>query len=297
MDTLALTSTTPRNPHASRNIAETMLSRGFAETNIDTSILAQHIAPIRDGMRRLTSSDEALQLFPHKVIAIDEMGWDQEVGLIRRTGGVAPKKIEEKFFFHYIPRANWSEEEMGGRDFREFVESCDAINTAAKKIALALASEIDAIHSDESAERREFAAQMKDAHCVTRVLRYLERPAEEKSADAFTHIDRGAITVHWWSSHPGLVVFDRNGQPHRVAENEWDKIAVFAGKKFGGFFGGRYGFGTPHGVRDPRRATGVRDGDRFAIVSFVHVRLAPEMVEWMHARKADIKAFEDSHAL
>jgi hypothetical protein len=276
-----------------RNIAETVLARGFSEMDINASILAEHLESLREGMRLLTSSPDMRQLFPATVVTKDEMGWDQDAGLIRRSGGETTSKVEEKFFFHYLSGKNWSSDDVGMHLFVDFINSCSIINHEAKRIALSIAQEIDAIHAGSGLPR--LVPAIEEAHVVTRILRYLER--SEGSADAFTHLDRGAITVHWWASHPGLVVFDKNGQPYRIDENAWDRIAVFVGKKFGAFFQGRYGFGTPHGVRDPRRATGHRDGDRYALVTFVHAKLPPESVEWLHARRDDMKAFEQAHAL
>jgi hypothetical protein len=295
MDAIARTLRTGRG-RLDGFIAEQMLAVGFAEMSVDPGILAENLAPIKDGLERMTDEYDK-KPFPHRVVNTDEVGWDMEVGLYRRTGTDSSGKAEEKFFFHHAPGVTWEAEEA--RSYEAFFAALDNINIAAKKIALSLAAEVDKIHAEMHPEFPSLYYAIEKGAVVTRVLRYLH------STDAYMHLDRSAITPHWWSSHGGLEIVGNDGKRHHVREAAWDKIAVFPGKKFAGLFAGDpeaykdgyYGYGTLHGVKNPRRTRVLPAGDRYSLVSFVHAKLTREAAEWIRKHADAMEAFEGQHAL
>lgn len=286
----------------SYNAANEIQAHGFAEMSIDASFLAQHIPVILSGMRDMTDSQENRALFPMRIVDTDEIDDDQEAGLVRRKGPTSNQGKENKFFFHYHPAY---EPEKGGRKkFGEFLRSCDAINTQAKQIALAIASAIDKSHAEAGIVAPNLYNAISQAPTITRILRYL--PRKDAGADAYIHLDRGVLSPHWFATHQGLILFDRNGAPHRVDETALDKIAMFISKKFAALFAdikddtlcrSKYGFGVPHGVLDPRREIGMRTEDRFAVVSFVHAKLTPRAAAWLKRTAGEMEAYEKAHSL
>jgi len=265
-----------------RIVAETMLSRGFAEMDVDPCILADNLEAISSGMRKLTDDQYLGALFPKEIVRIDEVGWPMEAGLVRRSGKDETGNVEEKFFFHYVPGMKWPEEAT--KDLVDFRLAMERLNTEAKRIALSIAKEIDNIHD---CTQLSLYDAIEQGVTVTRGLRYLGR------ANAYTHFDRSAISADWWASHPGLVIVDNKGRECRVNEAVLDRVAVFPGKKFGGFFAGQCGYGTPHGVRDTR----TNGDDRYSVVSFVHAKLTTEAAQWIHDKTELMEALERLHAL
>jgi isopenicillin N synthase-like dioxygenase len=273
-----------------RAVADGILARGFAEMDIDTSILAEHLPVIKRGMREMTDDPSVHDVFAQQILGQDEMGWDQEAGLVLRNDK------ERKFFFHYqSPPAQWPfpDQECVER-FSPFLESCAVLTAKARSIVRDVARELDA-HPRLSAHRYTLARALEGGRTLTRVLRYLPREGERAhNADAYAHLDRSFMTIHWWASAEGLLMFDREGVGHRVAEGAWDRIAIFPGKKFFGLTDGVQGMSGIHGVRDSRTE---RTEDRIAVVTFVHADLSPAAVELIHNNRQAFKDAEERCAL
>lgn len=265
-------------------IAESILTRGFAEMDVDASILAEHIPVIRRGMRDMTNDASVHPVFAEQVLGEDEMGWKQEAGLIERNDK------ERKFFFHYqSPPVKWPfPDHTCFKRFAPFLESCSVLTARARAIAHDVAQTLDT-HLQRTGHSYNLAEALRGSRAVTRVLRYLPlEGARAGNADAYAHMDRAFLTIHWWASVEGLLIFDEHGACHRIAETAWDRVAVFPGKKFFGLTRGMCSMKGIHGVRDSRVT---RNEDRIAIVTFVHANLTPEAVALMHASK---DAFKDA---
>lgn len=263
--------------------ARLIIADGFAEIDIDPSLIAEHVPNIKSGIRDMTNDVDTHPIFAEQVLDVDEMGWNQEAGLVRRDDK------ENKFFFHYqSPQAEWPfpDHEMAER-FSPFLESCMKLTTRAREIAQAVARALDA-----EGGLPQLTPLLDGTRAVTRILRYLPlEGARKENADAYAHIDRAFLTVHWWASEEGLVLFDRKRVAHRVAEKSWDRVAIFPGKKFFGATGGKLGMCGIHGVRDSRA---VRTDDRIAVVTFVHAKLSPEAVALIKERRHAFKEAEES---
>jgi hypothetical protein len=170
---------------------------------------------------------------------------------------------------------------------RNFLSGCALFNDMAQRIALLVARAFDACNTPRHAAAECYPGSLeeriKQSKTITRLLRYEQ--VVGAAPDALLHRDRSCFTIHWLSSHPGLVLFDRFEQSVKVNETDPRRILVFPGTKFWGVTRGLYGFGALHGVRDPRRSRESQNANeqRFAIVSFVHCALTPEDVAWMDA--------------
>lgn len=273
-----------------RDTVDAFIDRGFAEMDIDAAILAEHVPIIRNGIRDMTDDPSIHHVFDEQILGQDEMGWDQEAGLIRRDDA------ENKFFFHYqSPPAGWplADKECIQR-FLPFIDSCATLTEKARTLAHNVARALDA-HPRTSQYRHNLAKTLDGARTVTRVLRYLPLQGDRAAnADAYAHMDRTFMTVHWWASAEGLLMFDREGVGHRVAEKDWGRVAIFPGKKFFGLTNGVLGMNGVHGVRDSRVE---RTEDRVAIVTFVHAKLSPEVVECIRNNRQAFKDAEERCAL
>ncbi len=267
-----------------QRVVEKILTRGFSEMDVDASILAEHIPAIKWGMRDMTNDASVHPIFAEQVLGEDEMGWKQEAGLIERNDK------ERKFFFHYqSPAAEWPfPDHTCLKRFAPFLESCGVLTARARAIANGVAQTLDT-HLRTTGRNYNLAEAMRGSRAVTRVLRYLPLEGDRAgNADAYAHMDRAFLTIHWWASVEGLLIFDEHCAAHRIAEIAWDRVAVFPGKKFFGLTQGACGMKGIHGVRDSRVT---RDEDRIAIVTFVHANLTPEAVALMHASR---EAFKDA---
>jgi hypothetical protein len=157
----------------------------------------------------------------------------------------------------------------------------------AQKIALLVARAFDTCNAPSHDIPGRYPGSLEErianSKTITRLLRYEQ--AVSTAPDASLHRDRSCFTIHWLSSHPGLILFDRFGQAIRVNETDPRCILVFPGTKFWGVTRGLYGSGTLHGVRDKRCSSPPQSAneERFAIVSFVHCALTPPDVAWMDA--------------
>lgn len=267
------------------DIWDDILRNGYAESTIDSRFLAKEVPILCAGITQMTDTKDR-ERFNSVVLTVDEMGWEHNSGLVRRSDD------EQKWFFHFYGSATEQHLRAAGApvdDYAAFFASLHRMNAAAKARALDLARIYDARFPCPSGP---LAPRIERSLCLTRILRYLHR-GHSADNDATVHLDRNAITVHWVSTKPGLVIFDPLGEKHRAAELAHDRIAVFTGKKFAAATRGEHGFGTPHGVKDLERHTRFGE-DRFAIITFVHLALSDGDVQWLKSHKAEMDALEQS---
>jgi hypothetical protein len=269
------------------DIASTVWSnifrKGFAELSIDPKFLSHTIPAIKNGMERIISKDAAA--FEKFILGHDEMNWPKDSGLYRRSDD------EKKWFFHYFGSSTMTHLLARGapvNQYDTFFAALEKINEQAFMIAKKMARLYDEHGRLPSGK---LFPRMQQGSKLTRGLLY-EQTESESGADALVHLDRSCITVHWFASEPGLVVFDPDGAKHSVNELAHDTVAVFIGKKFAGATHGIYGLGTPHGVKDKTRHLRAAGQKRFALVSFVHIPLTPEDVEWLHEQETAMSDLE-----
>jgi len=266
---------------------ERFLERGFIELPYDPALLAAHVPTIRDGMRLLADDTYAQRLLAERTIRHDEVGWKQDAGYVKRTD-----QEYKEFFHHQSLPVTWPDDPHL-RLYAEFIDACGAMTRMAKKLVSSFVERLELAELIRDSNERPLSSHVARSNAVTRVLRYPPLPPERGAhTEAYAHFDRSFMTVHWWASHEGLVVFDREARPHRIAECAWDRVAVFPGKKFYGLTGGTHGHLGIHGVRDAR-GTG-RSEDRFALVTFVHATLTEDAVALIRAKKEAFDAAESA---
>jgi len=262
-----------------------LIESGFYEREIDPRFLAGVIPDIREGLLRMTEGPDT-DAFREVELLYDEMGWSHNSGLVRRSDD------EQKWFFHHYGPPTHLHLQVSGAPvhrYERFFLALTKVNARAKRLAYDLARELDRRHTCPGGP---LSPRIEKNHCVTRVLRYLKRD-EAKAPDATVHLDRNCITVHWYSSHPGLRIFGPDGQAHTARETAMDRIVFFTGKKFAAATRGEFGLGTPHGVKDDARHARTND-DRLALVSFVHCGLHEHDAAWLKGAKGSMDALEMS---
>ena len=264
-----------------KSAARSFMEDGLAEIVVDPSVLAQHLAVVKDGMRRLSDNPEAQALFPYTVMKKDAMGWDEDAGFLPKRGD------ETKDYFHHCPTHVWQLDCDLARSFLHFFEACSSLTFWAYGNVLTLLQEVDREY------KCNLAHYFKKQYVVTRIVRYRKLDPRIKE-DALPHFDRNGITHHTWASHPGLMVY-RNGSAHPVEETSWDRVAIFPGKKFLALVDGVYGDHGAHGARDMRTTTG--GNDRIGIITFTHCELPPFAVDWLQKNDARLKELANSYRI
>lgn len=270
------------------SVASRFLDAGYAEIDAPPGLLPHAVPLLIKGILGLVADTDAHAFFKRYALSLDEIGSKNDVGLEHRTDA------EHKWYFHHVLKADaWDASSSIYRRHANFIEALETYTAACQTIAIGVANEIDDFLATRSGG---LADAMTRSWAVTRVLCY-EASQDAIRPDATLHIDRDAITVHGFATHPGLVLFDNDGVMHRAAETSMDRMLVFPGQKLGGFFKGRHGLGCVHGVHDTRRQSGTATEPRIAIVTFVHVALTADQAAWITDNRAKFKAAESRFAL
>ncbi len=276
-----------------------LVSQFYAE--IETPSIGRLVRTLCRGFDRMILDESHRHRFTVNPLhfAHDETGEELEFGLMRRVGSaksvLSEQEIAEgrtthdrnKWVFHYAPELmEYLEVDPDlKREYDGFLRACQTLHQRARAYAHLLAQAFDAVphRYPES-----MASKVAHAPAYTRLLRYDVVPS--KVMDAGLHRDRSAFTVHHFSSHPGLVLFDRALQPVAGSETDVRKALIFPGLKFWMATRGEYGTGTIHGVRDLRRDEAVPGAQtsRYAMVSFVHTKLSPGDLEFFASRKTEL---------
>ncbi len=271
---------------------EQIMEQGYAELALNPAFLNAHAPNVYRGMEYIINSS----LRDRYKIALernDEFGEDVESGLMYREDD------ESKFQLHWFLGMETILRRQGApvEPLMEMFTSTQELDTAAFHIACNLALLFDEFN-ERATRKYEGCLAMRYASGLrlTRILDYQPHIHRAAAPDAKAHIDRcGFTSPHWESTHPGLVLFDRNGKAIRANETDRGTVLIFPDRKMG-IIGRNSWFdyaGTVHGVRDEERST--RSGDnRRAIVSFVHPTLTREDVRYYTANK---KRFDPDPAL
>lgn len=282
--------------------AQNIFNKGFTTIAVDNMEEAFLLAS--EGFEVLLNTPWLRQLFtiPENQWKRDELGEPYEIGLLDKKRGELKESDTEGFFdkaagrkyndvnkerFHYSDDLlNY----LPNNYQSGFLTGVKSLNNTARLVVERLFNAfmrdyqfISAIESPETLIDR-----CEHMMVTTRLIRY--GAVSGTALDAQVHRDRCTITVHHWSNHAGLRVFDRQQIPHLTDETDPASVTVFTGEKFWGMTRGVFGTGVPHGVLDERRIQNVHnETPRFVAVSFVHVPLTLGDCAWMKAHLADIK--------
>jgi hypothetical protein len=278
-----------------RRACWSLIDHSFVE--VSTPSIQRLVGAIQNGYTRMIDRDSRRDkfMFSSECYPRDELGEELEFGLMRRQGGakdvLSEQEIAEgrstydrnKWVFHYCDElmVALKEEVQLLSDYQAFFAACARLHQRAKAYALLTAQAFDSM---PHAYPGSLEAKVRDARVYTRLLRYEYSP--KSTPDAGFHRDRSAFTVHWYSSHPGLLLLDRYMNTVTGGETDPRRILLFPGLKYWIATRGHYGTGTIHGVRDIRpKQKGDVSVPRFALVSFVHATLTQEDLEFMRANK------------
>ncbi len=287
---MTLVETRTRRDHTSaeslfRSGAHIFLKQNnFVELSANPAFVRSRTAAIQSGMETITSDPKLRELFPFYGHLVDGYGskYQQETGLKHEQSDG-----ENKFVFQYIDGVDYPTDNHACRAFLRALSEIDAMG---REYAIGLAECHDTAFGNAQPYEGTLVDRVRRGTSVTRVLRYL--PVEDGASDAYPHIDRGIISIHWKASHEGLYVFLPDGSKTRVRECENDSVCAFFGRKYVAATQ-QIGNGCPHGVRYDRKP----GKDRYSIVTFVHPAAVDSDVAWLLAHDAEIKAYERSITL
>lgn len=268
---------------------------GYTDIAVNAIDAAHDYERVRLGMERITDDVSLHEAFPWRTFELDAYGkmYRQEVGLSPPDAS----KDDRKFRFQFTPEMvpDVPPDALDVPEVRRMLQALGRIEARACTIAHAALESYDTENTGGREYRGSLAALLHGGRCITRVLRYRDRT--DAAPDAKPHIDRSLLTVHNWSSHPGLRVLTPHGNVRMVRETSPKSVTLFGGEKLFALSRGVLGFGTPHGVRDERRVHGTRSEDRYAIVSFVHPITRLCDANWLLANRYLIEEYEASITL
>lgn len=270
------------------NAWDAIFAQGFTEFAIEPEFLAQVVPAVKEGLTRMSDTTSHHASFQKVVLGKDEMGWEQDSGLVRRSDR------EKKWFFHYCGGITYSHLHASGapvHEYDEFFRALATVNARARMYASQLAKAYDKRFSCPSGP---LAPRAEKSYCLTRALRYL-KTQESSEPDATVHFDRGFVTPHWVSTQSGLVLFGPDGTRREAQEKSLKHVAIFPSKKFAAVTRGKHGFGTAHGVKNKLRHQTAED--RFALVSFVHIALSANDIAWLKSVEEQMEQAEKSFVM
>ncbi len=259
-------------------VFDQLTETGFAEVPIDSMYLDVHAPRIYEGFGRIVTSPYR-NLFQIPMQRNDELLENMENGLLQRNDD------EDKWILHYFATIEEVLRWHGApvQDFMECFDSTSELDYASFRIWAAVGALFDRYAPNAMGSSSSMAMRFADGKRVSRLIDYLLHESRAEAPDAKVHTDRGGGTTHWESTHPGLVLWDKQGKSVRRDETNRGSVLLFLGRKFATITGGKYGPGVFHGVRDTDRNT--RRENRRAIISFNHPTLTLKEVKWHNAQK------------
>lgn len=265
---------------------EQFMDRGFGEAQIDPRYLEAHAPRIYAGLSSIAKSANRSR-YEVRQPRLDECEEDMESGLMHRDDDECKDQIHYFRGYREVLRAQGvPQDELA--TLAEFFRSSDELDRSAHEVYCALGARFDR-HNESLAHANRYegslAMRFADGKHLLRMLDYLKRGAVAVSErpDAKVHVDRSGATLHFESTHPGLVVWDRNGKPHRMQETKRNTVLLFPSRKMAHVV---HWLGTPgaaHGVLDPARNSRA-DENRKALVAFPHCTLTPAEVASLKER-------------
>lgn len=258
-------------------VFDQFMELGFAEASIDPRYLESHAPRIYHGLSQIARSAHR-DRYEVSHPRLDEFGEDMESGLMRRDDDECKDQIHYFHGYLEVLRAQGvPDEEL--EQLGEFFASSDELDRAGQDVFSALGVYFDR-HNESlplcKRYRGSLAMRFSDGKHLLRMLDYLKRGSSAPPAgrpDAKVHVDRSGATLHFESTHPGLVVWDKAGRPHRMNETRRDTVLLFPSRKMAHVVRWLGTNGIAHGVLDPSRDQR-QDENRKALVAFPHCTLS-----------------------
>ncbi len=264
---------------------------GYSEMPWDADwVRAQSLAAKQDFWRLLDGPHRDLFRYAQATETDDQ-------GLFEKRGELKPAlsaleaaegraRYDSKFYFHCDGNTEDTMRRQGAPvdEYLGVFDACAQFNATARRLALEIATGLDELNEQDapaSRYKRSFRDRIIGGRVVTRLLRYM--PQSKGDPLANLHRDRCAITVHWFSSHPGLVVFGPDKKPIPMRDTDPSEILMFLGEKAWIATRGKYGTGVLHGASNLKGLAPAHE-NRFVAVTFVHCELDPDL-EWKEANR------------
>lgn len=300
VQTVAPATAAPRHATLAEIMARygTVLSiaeRGYAELPFDADWVTQNgEAAKSDFWRMVDGPDRDLFRFAQATEANDkglfEKRGETKASLSALEASEGRTAYDSKFYFHCDQQTEDTLRRQGAPidRYRGMFDACTAFNAMASRFAFEVGSGLDRINETETDPARRYERSFRNrflgARTVTRLLRYM--PQGQSDPLASLHRDRCAITVHWLSSHPGLVVFGPDKRPVPTHDTDPSKVLIFLGEKAWTAMRGKHGTGVLHGASNIPGAVPSRE-NRFVAVTFVHCRLDADL-EWKEEHRDEL---------
>jgi hypothetical protein len=288
----------PRTLHdclAESSAVSTIAAHGFVELPWNPAWVASQAGRARESFWNLLASPERDLFAYRKATEADDQGLFDRNGeakkeLSLREAAEKSTAYDNKWFFHCYPWTREALQDQGApvEKFAGLFNACEHFNHAAMRLALALGHGLDEIN--ETAPQRHYPGRLVDrftrSKVVTRLLRY-----KSKAADAplgKVHRDRCGITVHWYSSHPGLRVFEADKRPVLVHDDDPGRVLAFLSENAWAATRGLFGTGVLHGASNLVHGVGSED-ERFVAVTFVHCKLDEADLQWKESHRNELE--------
>lgn len=287
------------------SVRASIIAENYSEMPVRS--IASLVRRIQGGLWRIIDRSPWRDSFfiPPGEYAHDERGDELEVGLLaKRTGeqkaAPSPTEIAEgrthydgnKWRFHYGDELNSKLPGELRAQYRDFLSACRLLNDRGRYMAFRLAEAFDAANTGTKKYPGSLAERMKEGRAYTRVLRYED------------------------TKETRLVLFDHRKAPIHSKESDPRHVIMFTGTKFWAVTRGLFGTGTIHGVYSEESAAFDaslhrdrdcmtihwiskcdEEGNRLAVVTFVHCALYPEDIEWFEAHIGDLAIDAASYRL
>lgn len=267
---------------------------GYTELPWDGDWVSQHSAAARSGFWRMLDGPDRDAFRYAQATETDDKGLFEKRGELKPSlspleAAEGRKRYDSKFYFHCDQQTEQTLRRQGAPvgQYQDVFHACRHFNMMASRFALEIATGLDELNDQEKPEqryRRSFRERVIGARVVTRLLRYMPQGKEDPLANL--HRDRCAITVHWHSSHPGLVVYGPDKKPVPTHDTDPSQVLIFLGEKAWVATRGKYGSGVLHGVSNLTGAVPAAE-NRFVAVTFVHCKLDDDL-EWKEAHRGDL---------
>ncbi len=272
--------------------------RRLGFSSIEVSDMRTHLLTAHTELARILQDPTARKIFTISAEKYerDELGEPYEIGILERSGRVKQESEKGLFdraagreyddpnkeMFHYSPALLQVLSADHRREYLAFLTALAEINSQAVCIVRHVVREIGKKHRSGLPGRpcRSLEDLLDGSTAITRLIEY--GSVDGGVLDAQVHRDRDFVTVHHYSSEPGLYVFDKERNSYQTPEQATNVATVFTGEKFWGRTRGKYGAATPHGVyRNCRNRNVISTEKRFVAVTFVHSRLTRKDTEWI----------------
>ncbi len=280
---------------ADQDAIPTIAKHGFVEIPWDPIWVASlsHIA--RQEFWRLLESPDRDRFKYDLATESDDQGLfdrngEKKDSLTLREAAEKSTQYDNKWFFHCYHTTRDVLRKQGApvEQYSKLFDACNEFNRMAARFALSVADGLDQINRSAPASKRypgSLVDRFTKARVVTRLLRYKSRAKDAPLGKV--HRDRCGLTAHWFSSHPGLKVFEADRTRIAAADNDPKKILLFLGENAWPATRGQFGTGVLHGASNLVHDVSV-DQERFVAVTFVHCKLNAQDLQWKEANKSQL---------